>query len=78
MKTYTAIYNTETFNGMKYDFTAKSDDHAIKYANIKFEPEAQSSLRLFEGEREIPYSYNAHEQMSVTEKEMFVGGKFVK
>lgn len=78
MKDYRAIYNTKKYEGMMYDFPAKSDSHAIKYANIKFAPEAQSSLRLYQGNREIPYTYNAHEEMSRREKESFVNAKYVK
>jgi len=78
MKTYRAIYNTAAMEGIKYDFTAKSDDQAVKFANIKFAIEVQESLRLFEGDREIPYKYNAHEEMSITEKEIYVGAKFVE
>lgn len=78
MKAYTAIYDTETIKSVKYDFTAKDDAHAIKFANIKFAPEVQPTLRLFEGDREVFHEYNPHDEMTIPEKEMYVGGKFVK
>lgn len=78
MTTYTAIYDTAAIRSMKYDFTAKSDDHAIKFANIKFALEVQPTLKLFQGDREIPYTYDPHEEMSISEKEAYVGARFVK
>lgn len=78
MKEYRAIYNTQAHNGIMYDFWAKSDDQAVKFANIKFAPECQNSLRLFQGEREVSYKYDEHKVMSIAEKEVFVGAKYVK
>lgn len=78
MKDFRAIYRTETHPVVKYDFMAKDDDHAIKFANIKFAPETQPTLRLFQGEREVPYTYDTHEEMSISEKERFVKAKYVR
>lgn len=63
MKNYRAVFNTETHKGIKYDFTAKSFGYAIKFANIKFEPHVQGSLRLYEEGKEVPYAYNPHWRM---------------
>ena len=48
MKNFRAIYDTNTYKGIKYDFQAKNMESAEKFAEGKFESYNDSSFELIE------------------------------